>query len=137
LQYGAERLPHSALPEIFFRKSVKRFWQYHPLAYCIVENENNPKKAAARIKETFADFKTAIKIVDMLPVKSDQRNIPRWNAEMVTGERYMKRISSGRPADGHRLNIKENLEAIIPESGGYAPGEPVDMRIEKQCFHDI
>ena len=30
-----------------------------------------------------------------------------------------------------RLNLKDNLEAIIPEKGGYAPGEPLETKVLK------
>jgi hypothetical protein len=100
-------------------------------AYCVLENEGNSKKAATRIQEAIADFKAAIQIVDRAPLDVDQRNVPRWNLEVLHGEELLKTIAFSRPESERSLNIRENLEAILPEKGGYAPGEPLDWRIEK------
>jgi hypothetical protein len=29
------------------------------------------------------------------------------------------------------LQLEDNLEVLIPEKGGYAPGEPIERRVEK------
>jgi hypothetical protein len=32
---------------------------------------------------------------------------------------------------GKNQVLKENLETLIPEIGGYAPGEPIETRVKK------
>lgn len=114
-------------------------WRVHNLraatrllmAYVELETHNDTKKTAGILKKAISDFKSAIESVDLLKTDSLNRNIPRWNLELLHDEVQLKKISLGQIDSQKRLKLKENLEAVIPEKGGYAPGEPIEKRIEK------
>ncbi|MDM8517656.1 hypothetical protein QUF76_15775 [Desulfobacterales bacterium HSG16] len=114
-------------------------WRVHNLraatrllmAYVELETRNDTKKTAGILKKAISDFKAAIESVDLLKTDSLNRNIPRWNIELLHDEIQLKKISLGQIDAQKRLKLKENLEAVIPEKGGYSPGEPIEKRIEK------
>jgi hypothetical protein len=99
-------------------------------AFVVLETENNWKKVGAALAAAIAAFKSAIEAVDEASVSSLERNIPRWNLELLHADIYVKKLSVAQP-DRDRLDLRDNLEAVIPEKGGYAPGEPLERRIRK------
>lgn len=101
------------------------------MAFIASEWEGNLKKAAGMIRQSISDFKTAVEKVDQSDAATFEKHIPRWNLEILHGEQYMKKITFTRTDAEQRLKLRENLEAIIPEKGGYAPGEPLERKIRK------
>ena len=76
-------------------------------------------------------FKSAIEAVDAAPLVSNlEKNVPRWNLELLHEDIYVKK-QMRVPPDLERLGLRDSLEAVIPERGGYAPGEPLERRIQK------
>ena len=100
-------------------------------AYVVLENEKNWKKVQAIIREAISDLKSAIEIVDQTNATAVDKNTPRWNLELLHGKQYVREFATRKMGDQTRLDLKENLEALIPQRGGYAPGVPIDMRIRK------
>lgn len=100
-------------------------------AYAALESGKNEKKAAALMKAALADLKSAVKSVDKADRKGWERNIPRWNTELLFTEAEIRKIGFALSDAPHRLNLRENTEPLIPEKSGYASGEPPDHRIEK------
>ncbi|MFH0812270.1 MAG: hypothetical protein V2A69_05465 [Pseudomonadota bacterium] len=101
------------------------------MAFSILETERNWKKVIGIMKEAISDLKSAIASVDKTNITTFEKNIPRWNLELLQGEQFVKKFEYTTIADDQRLELKDNLEAIIPERGGYAPGEPMERRILK------
>ncbi len=114
-------------------------WQIHNIeasikllaAFLMFSNEQNPDKVQGVIREALSDFKAAIEAVDKTDVPAYVKNIPRWNFEMLTGEDYIKKIEVAKTELEKNQALSESLEALIPEMGGYAPGEPIETKIKK------
>lgn len=100
-------------------------------AFLMLYTEQNPDKAQGVIREALADFKAAIEAVDKTNAPSYVKNIPRWNFEMLTGEEYIKKMEVAKTDPEKNQALQESLEALIPEMGGYAPGEPIETMIKK------
>jgi len=100
-------------------------------AFLILENEKNAEKVQGIIRDVLTDFKAAIEAVDKTNAAPFQKNIPRWNLELLNGEQYVKKIEAAKTDLEKNQALKENLETLIPEMGGYAPGEPVETKIKK------
>lgn len=100
-------------------------------AFVVLETEDNWKKVHGTLKEAVGDFKSAIDRVDRTNAPAVEKNIPRWNLELLQGKQDIKKIIFSVPEAERRLDVKENLEAIIPEKGGYAPGDPMERRMKK------
>lgn len=100
-------------------------------AFAVAETERNPKKVAAILREAIGHFKAAIETVDTLAAVGWSRNVPRWNLELLCGEQMVERFRLAEPDVQRQLDIRDNLDAILPEQGGYAPGEAMDRRIRK------
>jgi len=100
-------------------------------AFTVLERERNWKKGMSAMGTARLAFKTAIEAVDATPlVLNLEKSVPRWNLELLHADIYVKKRMR-MPPDQERLGLRDNLEAVIPERGGYAPGEPLERRIRK------
>lgn len=100
-------------------------------AFSVAETERNPKKVAAILREAIGHFKSAVETVDTVASAGWSRNVPRWNLELLYGEQMVERFRLAEPDVQRQLDIRDNLDAVLPEQGGYAPGEAVDRKIRK------
>jgi hypothetical protein len=100
-------------------------------AFLLLENGQNMDKVQGVMRDALTDFKAAIEAVDKASVPPMQKNIPRWNFELLNGEQYIKKIEVSMTDMEKNQALKENLETLLPEMGGYAPGEPIETQIEK------
>lgn len=100
-------------------------------AFIVLETERNWEKVQGIMREAISDLKSSIDSADKIKVLTFEKNIPRWNLELLSAEQYVKKFEIIKPEDEIRLELKDNLEALIPEKGGYAPGEPLERRIKK------
>lgn len=100
-------------------------------AFTVLETERNWKKVMSAMGAAIRAFKSAIETVDATPlVLNLEKSVPRWNLELLHADIYVKKRMRV-PPDQERLGLRDNLEAVIPERGGYAPGEPLERRILK------
>ncbi len=100
-------------------------------ALVILEWEGNRKKATPLLEAGIADLKSAIRAVDKATLDPSDRKIPRWNLELLQARGDSQRIGLGRGNGDPKTDLGKNLEALLPESGGYAPGAPVERRMQK------
>jgi hypothetical protein len=118
------------------RKEVA--WRIHNLegaarllaAFIVLDTERNWKKVRSTLAAAVSSFQSAIETVDAAPVSNLEKNVPRWNLELLHADIYVKKLMVVQP-DKERLELRDNLEAVIPEKGGYAPGNPLERRILK------
>ena len=100
-------------------------------AFIVLETEENWKKITGMMREAISDLKTAIEQVDAVHPVTLEANIARWNLELLHSEQFVKLIVRTQADAERRLDLRDNLEAIIPEKGGYAPGEPLQRKVRK------
>ena len=114
-------------------------WQVYNLAgsakvlsvFVMLVDEQNVDKVQGVMRDALTDFKAAIEAVDKTGVPTFQKNIPRWNFELLNGEEYVQKFEVAMTDMEKNQVLKENLESLLPEMGGYAPGEPIETKIEK------
>jgi hypothetical protein len=120
-------------------KSNEVLWQTHNIsaavrllsAFATLETEKNWPKVQGIIREAIAELKLAIESADEMPQMTPAKNIPRWNLELLYDQQYVEKFSLFNPEKQNRMDLNDNLEMLIPERGGYAPGEPADRSIRK------
>jgi len=100
-------------------------------AFMMLETEQNVDKVQAVMRDALTDYKAAIEAVDKAGVPPSQKNIPRWNFEVLNGEEKVQKFEVSMSDAEKNQSLKENLETIIPEIGGYGPGEPIETIIKK------
>jgi hypothetical protein len=100
-------------------------------ALVMLENEQNVDKVQGVMRDALTDFKASVEAVDKAGVPPLQKNIPRWNLELLNGEDYIKKIEVAMTDMDKNQALKENLETLLPEMGGYAPGEPIETEVKK------
>lgn len=59
------------------------------------------------------------------------RRVPRWNLEMLHGNAALRQAVSASPGGNARQSLRQGLETLIPGTGGYSAGVPLDRRVEK------
>ncbi len=100
-------------------------------AFMMLETEQNVDKVQAVMRDALTDYKAAIEAVDKAGVEPSRKNIPRWNFEVLNGEEKVQKFDVSMSDAEKNQSLKENLETIIPEIGGYGPGEPVETIVKK------
>jgi hypothetical protein len=100
-------------------------------AFVMLETEQNLDKVQGIMREALTDYKAAMEAVDRAGLPPAKKNIPRWNLELLYGEGSVQKYESSATDMEKNQALKENLETLIPEIGGYAPGEPIDTRVKK------
>jgi hypothetical protein len=100
-------------------------------ALVMLETEQNVDKVQGVMRDALTDYKAAIEAVDKAGVPPEQKNIPRWNFEVLNGEEKVKKFEVSMTDMDKNQALKENLETLIPEIGGYGPGEPIETIIKK------
>lgn len=100
-------------------------------AFLMLETEQNLDKVQGIMREALTDYKSAIEVVDKGGLSPARKNIPRWNLELLNGEGSVKKYEVSMTDMDKNQALKENLEMLIPEIGGYAPGEPIETRVKK------
>jgi len=99
--------------------------------FLIMETERTWEKAVGMMKDAISDLKLSIEAVDRCGVSTFERNIPRWNLELLHAVEQVRKFELAKVEEVERMDVKENLAAIIPEKGGYAPGEPLQTIVLK------
>lgn len=101
------------------------------LAYSVLYFEEDGRKAAKFLADALEDYKQAIRLVDQTSLSSSERALPRWNLELIVsvGEYRLAGIPEIPRADA--AEIREQLQAFIPEIPGFSPGVPLETRVEK------
>jgi len=100
-------------------------------AFVMLETEQNLDKVQGIMREALTDYKSAIEVVDKGGLPPARKNISRWNLELLNGEGSVKKYEVSMTDMEKNQALKENLEMLIPEIGGYAPGEPIETRVKK------
>jgi len=100
-------------------------------AFVMLETEQNLDKVQGLMREALTDYKAATEAVDKAGLPPSQKNIPRWNFELINGQGSVQKYEASTTDMEKNQALKENLETLIPEIGGYAPGEPIDTRVKK------
>lgn len=100
-------------------------------AFLMLETGQNVDKVQSVMRDALTDYKAAIEAVDKAGESTAQKNIPRWNFEMLNGEGNVQKFEVSMTDTEKNQTLKENLETLIPEIGGYGPGEPIETIIKK------
>jgi hypothetical protein len=100
-------------------------------AFVMLETEQNVDKVQGVMRDALSDYKAAIEAVDKAGVPPSQKNIPRWNFEVLNGEENVQKFEVSMTDTEKNQALKENLETLIPEIGGYGPGVPIETIIKK------
>jgi hypothetical protein len=101
------------------------------LAYSVLYYEKDGNKAAKFLTDALEDYKNAIRLVDQASRSSFERALPRWNLELITSVGEYRRIGMAEIPQANMAEVREQLQAFIPEVPGFSPGVPLETRVEK------
>ncbi len=101
------------------------------LAYSVLYYEKDGNKAAKFLTDALEDYKNAIRLVDQTSRSSFERALPRWNLELITSVGEYRRIGMAEIPQANMAEVREQLQAFIPEVPGFSPGIPLETRVEK------
>jgi hypothetical protein len=101
------------------------------LAYSVLNFEQDGRKGAKFLSDAIDDYKAAIDLVDATCSSSQERALPRWNMELIVGLGEYRKIGLSEVRQENLTEVQEQLEAFIPDVAGFAPGVPLETRVEK------
>lgn len=100
------------------------------MAYSLIEFSQDSEKSRTFLAEAVEDLKQSIRSVDKSTVSPAQRMIPRWNLELIVGAGESMVV--GRQLGGDSAEeMRGQLQAVVPNVGGYSPGAPLETRVRK------
>lgn len=100
------------------------------MAYSLIEFSQDSDKSRTFLGDAVEDFKQAIRAVDRSALPPAQRMVPRWNLELIVGRGEILKV--GRTLSGDALDeLRQQLQAVVPNVGGYAAGVPLETRVRK------
>ncbi|MCD6526823.1 MAG: hypothetical protein J7K75_07540 [Desulfuromonas sp.] len=100
------------------------------MAYSLLEFAQDSDKSRTFLGDAVEDFKQAIRAVDQGAVLPVQRMVPRWNLELIVGSG--ESLVVGRSLGGDSVEaLRGQLQAVVPNVGGYASGVPLETRVRK------
>ncbi|MBW2187363.1 MAG: hypothetical protein JRG71_13495 [Deltaproteobacteria bacterium] len=100
------------------------------MAYSLIEFSQDSEKSRTFLADAVEDFKQSIRSVDESDVLPGQRMIPRWNLELIVGAG--ESVVVGRQLGGDSVEeMRGQLQAVVPNVGGYSPGAPLETRVRK------
>jgi len=122
-------------------ESAAVLWKIYNLRGCasilktfsLVEFDRNLNKTRSLLNDAINDYKKSIQLVDKTSLSPQDRLIPRWNMEMITGKGRLGKLSRQGLGQEEAREVFKQLEVVKPEelSGGYAPGVPRETQVEK------
>ncbi len=101
------------------------------LAYSVLYQEQDGRKAAKLLSDALDDYKTAIQKVDHASLSAFDRALPRWNLELIVAVGEFRRLGLSELAPSEINQVQEQLETYIPDAPGYSPGVPIETQVEK------
>lgn len=100
-------------------------------AFVMLETGQHVDKVQSVMRDALTDYKAAIEAVDKAGAPPARKNIPRWNFEVLSGKGNVQKFKVSMTDMERNKTLKDNLETLIPEIGGYGPGEPIETIIKK------
>lgn len=101
------------------------------MAYTLLEFSHDAERSRTFLGDAVEDFKQAIQTVDQADVAAAQQMVPRWNLELIVGGGETLAVGQGMAGSGDLEQVRGQLQAVVPNVGGYAPGVPLETRVRK------
>jgi hypothetical protein len=99
-------------------------------AYLFLEFDGDGRESGKFLSDAIEDFKVALQRADEEKASVFERMLPGWNLELVVGAGEVFAIGQEIMED-NMLTVQEQLEPVLPNFGGYSPGAPLDIFVDK------
>ena len=99
-------------------------------AYLSLEFDSDGRESGKFLNDAIEDFKTALKHADQEKASTFERMLPAWNLELVVGAGETFVIGQDIMEE-NMINVEALLAPVLPNFGGYSPGAPLDIYVDK------
>jgi hypothetical protein len=99
-------------------------------AYLFLEFDGDGRESSKLLNDAIEDFKVALQRADEEKATVLERMLPGWNLELVVGAGEVFAIGQ-EIMENNMLTVQEQLEPVLPNFGGYSPGAPLDIFVDK------
>lgn len=99
-------------------------------AYLSLEFDGDGRESGKYLNDAIEDFKAALKHADEEQAATLERMLPGWNLELVVGAGEAFVIGQ-EIMEENLLTVQQQLEPVLPNFGGYSPGAPLDIYVDK------
>jgi len=99
-------------------------------AYLSLEFDGDGRESGKFLSDAIEDFKAALKLADEEQASTFERMLPGWNLELIVGAGETFVIGQ-EIMEENMITVEEQLEPVLPNFGGYSPGAPLDIYVNK------
>jgi len=99
-------------------------------AYLSLEFDEDGRESGKFLSDAIEDFKAALKAAEEEGATAFERRLPGWNLELIVGTGEYFAIGQSI-LEENLQKVEEQLEPVLPNFGGYSPGAPLDIYVEK------
>jgi hypothetical protein len=99
-------------------------------AYLSLEFDEDGREGGGFLNDAIEDFKAALKSAEMENASTYERMLPGWNLELIVGSGDYFVVGQSIMEE-NMSKVEEQLEPVLPNFGGYSPGAPLDIYVDK------
>jgi hypothetical protein len=99
-------------------------------AYLSLEFDADGREGGKFLNDAIEDFKAAMKSAEKEDASSYERMLPGWNLELIVGSGDYFVVGQSIMEE-NMSKVEEQLEPVLPNFGGYSPGAPLDIYVDK------
>lgn len=99
-------------------------------AYLSLEFDEDGKEGGKFLNDAIEDFKAALKSAEKENASTYERMLPGWNLELIVGSGDYFVVGQSIMEE-NISKVEEQLEPVLPNFGGYAPGAPLEIYVDK------
>jgi len=99
-------------------------------AYISLEFDEDGREGGKFLNDAIEDFKAALKSAEKENASTYERMLPGWNLELIVGSGDYFVVGQSIMEE-NISKVEEQLEPVMPNFGGYSPGAPLDIYVDK------
>jgi hypothetical protein len=99
-------------------------------AYISLEFDEDGREAGKFLNDAIEDYKAALKSAEVENASTYERMLPGWNLELIVGSGDYFVVGQSIMEE-NMSKVEEQLEPVLPNFGGYSPGAPLDIYVDK------
>ena len=99
-------------------------------AYVSLEFDEDGREGGKFLNDAIEDFKAALKSAEKESASTYERLLLGWNLELIVGSGEYFEVGQS-VMEENISKVEAQLEPVMPNFGGYSPGAPLDIYVDK------
>jgi hypothetical protein len=99
-------------------------------AYVSLEFDEDGRESGKFLNDAVEDFKAALRAAEKENASTYERQLVGWNLELIVGAGEAL-VMGQAIMEENMTTVQEQLAPVMPNFGGYSPGAPLDIYVDK------